>query len=92
MITADDIKKLAHLARIEVTEDEMAGYAQDLEAILGYVDQINSVAISDNDGIHAQYNVARADENPHVPGRYVEALLADAPATQDGFYQTPKIL
>lgn len=92
MITADEIKKLAHLARIEVTEDEIVGYAKDFEAILGYVDQINNVVIPDMATAHPHYNIARDDEHPHESGQYVERLLADAPASQDGFYQMPKIL
>ncbi len=92
MITADEIKKLAHLARIEVTEEEVAQYAQDLESILGYVDQINNVDVSSVDGAPLQINNFRLDENPHESGQYIESLLADAPASQDGFYKVPKIL
>lgn len=92
MITADEIKKLAHLARVEVTEDEVAQYAQDLESILGYVDQINNVDVSSVDSAPLQINSFRLDENPHESGQYIEPLLADAPASQDGFYKVPKIL
>jgi len=92
MITADEIKKLAHLARIEVTEEEVAQYAQDLESILGYVDQINNVDVSAVDAQQLQINSFRLDENPHESGQYIEPLLADAPASQDGFYKVPKIL
>lgn len=92
MITADEIKKLAHLARIEVTEEEVAEYAKDFESILGYVDQINNVNVSDVEGEQVQINMVRDDEHPHESGQYVENLLADAPDAQDGFYKVPKIL
>ena len=92
MITADEIKKLAHLARIEVTEEEVVQYAQDLESILGYVDQINNVDVSSVDSAPLQINSFRLDGNPHESGQYIEPLLADAPASQDGFYKVPKIL
>jgi len=92
MITADEIKKLAHLSRIEVTDEEVAQYAQDLESILGYVDQVNNVDVSSVDAAQLQVNSFRLDENPHESGQYIEPLLADAPASQDGFYKVPKIL
>ena len=92
MITTDEIKKLAHLARIAVTEEEVAGYAKDFEAILGYVDQINTINIEDIKVEPLQVNHARIDENAHVSGQYRDAMLADAPGSQDGFYKVPKIL
>ncbi len=92
MITPEEIKKLAHLARIDVTEEEVAGYAKDFEAILGYVDQLNNVSVPDMDTAEIQAYGAREDTNPHEPGTYVKGMLADAPASQDGFYKMPKIL
>ena len=92
MITADEIKKLAHLARIEVTEDEVVQYAQDLESILGYVDQINSVDVSGVDTKPLEVNVAREDKDSTASDANRDALLAQAPESQDGFYKVPKIL
>lgn len=92
MITAEEIKKLAHLARIEVTDDEVAGYAKDLESILGYVDQIAGVDVSGVDGSHAETNVARDDSGAREPGQYRDAMLAEAPDSEGGFYKMPKIL
>ena len=92
MITPEEIKKLAHLARISVTDAEVATYAKDFEAILGYVDQINNVNVSELETVTIQDNIARLDENPHESGQYVVQMLADAPESQDGFYKVPKIL
>lgn len=92
MITTDEIKKLAQLGRIQVTDVEVAEYAKDFEAILGYVDQVNQVSVADIETVHLQVNVAREDANPNVSGQFVETMLADAPASQDGFYKVPKIL
>lgn len=92
MITTDEIKKLAQLARISATDEEVAGYAKDFEAILGYVDQINKVTISELETVVLQENRARPDEGAHAPGGYVNDLLANAPESQDGFYKVPKIL
>jgi aspartyl-tRNA(Asn)/glutamyl-tRNA(Gln) amidotransferase subunit C len=91
-MTTDEIKALAHLARIAVTDEEVAGFAQDLDSILGYVAQINAVDVSSIESVPLQSNVARPDQNPHESGQYVETLLAGAPDSQDGFYKVPKIL
>jgi aspartyl-tRNA(Asn)/glutamyl-tRNA(Gln) amidotransferase subunit C len=92
MITHEEIEKLAHLARIDVTPDEVAEYAKDFESILGYIDQINTADISSIETVQLQVNTTRNDESAHAPGSYVEKLLADAPDIQDGYYKMPKIL
>lgn len=92
MITHEEIRNLAHLARIEVTDAEVAEYAKDFESILGYVEQINNVDVSSVASSFIHINVARDDEHPNPEGSAVDRLLADAPATQDGFYKVPKIL
>lgn len=91
-MTHDDIKQLAHLARVEVTDTEVEGYMKDFDAILGYVNQINEVNLAEVQPAHLQENVARADAHPHAAGQSVEQMLADAPGSQDGFYKVPKIL
>lgn len=92
MITYEEIRNLAHLARIAVTDEEVASYAKDFESILGYVDQINDVDVSEISTQPLQINVARLDEHPNDENSATQRLLANAPATQDGYYKMPKIL
>jgi aspartyl-tRNA(Asn)/glutamyl-tRNA(Gln) amidotransferase subunit C len=92
MITTDEIKKLANLGRIEVTDTEVLGYAKDFEAILGYVDQVNQTSIETIEPEYIKFNISREDTHPNAPGTYNETMLADAPESQDGFYKVPKIL
>jgi len=91
-MTHDEIKKLAHLARIEISDAEIEAFAKDFDSILAYVAQINETDISDVQPAYLETNIARVDEHPYQPGSYVEKLLADAPSVQDGFYKVPKIL
>lgn len=87
-MTPEDIKNLAHLARIEVSDAEVARFGKDMESILGYVDQVNQIPLSEITPIYAQKNVARTDSANNT-----ESLLVDqAPQSQDGFYKVPKIL
>jgi aspartyl-tRNA(Asn)/glutamyl-tRNA(Gln) amidotransferase subunit C len=92
MITLEEMKNLAMLARVGVPDDELAQVAQDFDAILGYVDQINKAEISDVDDAPLQVNSVREDANANESVTYFDVLIADAPDSQDGFYKVPKIL
>lgn len=92
MITRDEIKKLAHLARIAVTDEEVDEYAKDFEAILGYVEQINQVVVTDVASAYPTQNTARLDEVLNTEGEYLDRLIANAPEQEAGFYKVPKIL
>lgn len=92
MITRDEIKKLAHLARIAVTDQEADEYSKDFEAILGYVDQINQVVVTDTTMEYPTQNTARPDVVQNQKGTYNDRMLANAPDQEAGFYKVPKIL
>jgi aspartyl-tRNA(Asn)/glutamyl-tRNA(Gln) amidotransferase subunit C len=87
-----ELRNLAHLARIEFSDEELQKIGADFASILGYVEQINSIDISEIESLELQTNVVRPDINPNSSGAYRAAMLADAPASQDGFYKVPKIL
>lgn len=78
-----DIAALAKLARLEVSEAELAKLEQEIPAILHFVDTIQKANAdahpSTGSGLH---NVMRADENPHESGKYTKVLLDAAPARE----------
>ena len=93
MIKKEDIKKLAELARIEANEEETKSLAKDIEAILGYVQQVQNVLVQDTvrkDG--ALVNVFREDANPHESGIYTDALLSVVPERDGQYVKVKKIL
>jgi len=97
MISKENVRKLAGLARIKLTPAEEASLAADMENILGYVKQIQEVSASQNSdtkkqGHPAAKNVLRADGEPHKSGEYTEDLLAAAPARQGQYVKVKKIL
>lgn len=92
MITHDEMKKLAMLARIEMTDAEMDAMAHEFDAILGYVDQINNVQVSEIAQQYIQVNTVHADTNAYESQTYSEKMIAGAPDSQDGFYKVQKIL
>ncbi|HQV64846.1 MAG TPA: Asp-tRNA(Asn)/Glu-tRNA(Gln) amidotransferase subunit GatC [Candidatus Paceibacterota bacterium] len=91
-MTDADIKNLAHLARIEITDEEVQKFKSDIEPILAYVAQINDVQIDD---VHPEYmtkNLMRADVADSADTTEHDLVLKNAPDAQDGFYKVPKIL
>lgn len=89
MIDADAVKKLAHLSRLAVSDEEVARLQGEITSILAYIDTIQKVPLSDVTTSASAYleieNVMRADDHPHDSGVYTETLLAQAPR-RDGDY------
>jgi aspartyl-tRNA(Asn)/glutamyl-tRNA(Gln) amidotransferase subunit C len=92
-ISADDVRKVAQLARLELTGDTIATYTDQLERILDYVAQLERV---DTEGVPPTtravevVNVTRDDRVDPTPVR--EELLALAPEREGDFVRVPKIL
>lgn len=95
MIGRGDIERLAELARIRMSEDELESMRKDIDSILGYVGQIGEVAASEpseDSRLGAVRNVMREDEAPHQPELYTEKILAAAPASDGRHVKVKKIL
>ena len=92
-ITADDVRKVAQLARLELPEAKIATYTGQLERILDYVAQLEQV---DTEGVAPTtravevVNVTRTDAVETTPVR--EELLNLAPQREGDFFRVPKIL
>ncbi len=77
-----DIRALAQLARLEVSDEEVVNLEREIPSILELVETIQKAdvsGVSDAVGLH---NVMRVDENPHESGAYTEVLLSAAPARE----------
>ncbi|MCY1706001.1 Asp-tRNA(Asn)/Glu-tRNA(Gln) amidotransferase subunit GatC [Pannonibacter sp. SL95] len=87
------VKRVARLARIKVDEASAARMTGELNAILGFVEQLDEVNI---DGIEpltsvvAQTMKKRADGV--TDGGYPEKVVANAPVTEDNFFVVPKVV
>jgi len=93
MIQKEDVLKLAQLARIETTEAEADELAGDLDHILEYVGQVNSLDLSDEkEQTGPVLNIMREDVDPHESGVYTEDLLAAAPEREGDYFKVKKIL
>jgi aspartyl-tRNA(Asn)/glutamyl-tRNA(Gln) amidotransferase subunit C len=93
-ITTDDVKYVAALAKIAVSDDEATKFTKELAAILGYVEQLDAV---DTTGLQPTYqvtgltNVTRKDEVIDY-GTTQKDLLKNVPRSRDGYIEVPKVL
>ena len=89
----DDVKKIAHLARLDINESDIEGYAGSLSSILDLVAQMNSVDTSGVAPMAHPQDVAqrlRADEVLEANQR--DKFQAIAPQTEAGLYLVPKVI
>lgn len=75
-----DIRALANLSRMEISDEEVAKLEKEIPGILAFVETIQKADISAASADTSLRNVMRADEHPHESGMYTEALLNAAPA------------
>jgi len=93
MISQDDVKKLAALARIKLTEKEEEKFAKEIDGIVGYVAHIQKFTAGENtQGQEKVKNVLREDKNPHESGIHTETILAEAPQREGNYVKVKKIL
>jgi aspartyl-tRNA(Asn)/glutamyl-tRNA(Gln) amidotransferase subunit C len=101
-LTTEDIKRIAHLARIEINEQEASLTLTKLTGILGLIEEMQAV---DTTGItpmsHSQEVVQRLREDVVTQPNQRETFQAlapilgngsNAPATQDGLYLVPRVV
>lgn len=91
-ITKEDIKNLADLARIKISDDEMEKMTSEIGSILGYVGVIQNVGGDVKDTIPKLRNVMREDEVTTVTGENTEKILQNAPERSGNYLKVKKIL
>ncbi len=92
-IDKDTARRVAHLARIEVAEQDLEALAGELSDILGFMEQLNEV---DVDGVEPMTSVTPMDlkkrQDIVTDGGYAEKILSNAPDAREGFFAVPKVV
>ena len=87
------VKRVAHLARIAVNEDEAERMTGELNAILGFVEQLNEIDI---EGVEPMTAVTprkmRLREDEVTDGNIASAVVANEPVTEDNCFVVPKVV
>lgn len=92
-ISRDQVKHVADLARLNVTDEEVAMFEEQLSDIMTYVEKLNEVDTTDvkpTTHVLEMTNVMRNDETEK--GLTQEEALNNAPSKQDGQFKVPSIL
>ena len=92
-ITEDEVKHIVNLARLALSEDELSMYRGQLNAIIGHVEQLNTLdttGIEPTSHVLPITNVMR--EDVHMPPLSNHEALKNAPDPSDKFYRVPKII
>ena len=93
MITNEDVLRLGKLSRISIKESEIEGYKQHLEKIVGHMDQLKELDLSDVEPmtrVDDHVTELRAD----VPGQSLtrKEAFKNAPATGQDHFTIPKVI
>ncbi|WP_029014232.1 Asp-tRNA(Asn)/Glu-tRNA(Gln) amidotransferase subunit GatC [Niveispirillum irakense] len=92
-LDAKTVAKIAHLARIKVPEEEQAHLAEELNKLLGWVEQLGEV---DTDGVAPMTSVAaqtlRRRPDQVTDGGYPDAVVLNAPDAAEHFFSVPKVV
>ena len=92
-VDLDTVKRVAKLARIAVSEDHAEKLVGDLNNILGFVEQLSEV---DVDGVEPMTSVVETSMKKRADivtdGDRAGDILANAPASEEGFFLVPKVV
>lgn len=87
------VRRVAHLARIAVTDQEAERMTGELNAILGFVEQLGEVDVSGVEPMTSVTPMEMKKRNDAVTdGDKAEAIVANAPASDENFFLVPKVI
>jgi aspartyl-tRNA(Asn)/glutamyl-tRNA(Gln) amidotransferase subunit C len=92
-VDAKTVRRIAHLARIAVAEDEVAHLQGELNAMLAFVAQLSEVDVI---GIEPMTSVTpmkmKEREDKVTDGEIADAIVANAPVSENHFFLVPKVV
>ncbi len=92
-----DVRKIATLAHLEITDEEVAVYTPQMESIVAYVEQLNELDTNDVEPMlggltkEGEATFAEREDEPHDSLCQANALK-EAPSSVQGHFQVPKVL
>ena len=91
-VTIDDVRHIASLARLGLSEQRAAAIVQELNTILTHVDElakVDTAGVQEAIGVGAEGLPVRKDSGPPFP--LARALESFAPSVRDGFFLVPRL-
>ena len=92
-VDIEAVRRIAHLSRIRVSEEEMPHLQDEINAILKFVDALQAVDI---EGVEPMTSVTPMRlpmrDDVVTDGEILDEILANAPLPEDGFFLVPKVI
>ena len=92
-VDAATVKRIGRLARIRIEDSEVGAYQDELNAILGFVEQLSEVDVA---GVEPMTSVTpmtlRRRDDVVTDGGYPEQIVVNAPLSEDNFFMVPKVV
>ena len=92
-VDATTVRRIAHLARIAVSDAEVPHLQGELNAMLAFVEQLSEVNV---DGVEPMTSVTPMEMKKRADvvtdGEKVDDILKNAPATEDNYFLVPKVV
>jgi aspartyl-tRNA(Asn)/glutamyl-tRNA(Gln) amidotransferase subunit C len=92
-VDAATVKRIGRLARIRIEEHEVEGYRAEINAILGFVEQLDEVDVA---GVEPMTSVTpmtlRLRADVVTDGDYADKIVSNSPLSEDNFFMVPKVV
>ena len=93
MINREEVHKVAHLARLELTPEEEAQFTTQLGDILDYFEQLSQLDVTNVEPTTRAIDVSNITRpDTLIPGQDRDRILAGAPEQEGDFFKVPKIM
>jgi aspartyl-tRNA(Asn)/glutamyl-tRNA(Gln) amidotransferase subunit C len=92
-VDTDTVRRVAHLARLAVAEDEVEDLRRELNAMLAFVEHLADVDVTGIEPMTSVTPMAMKTRKDEVnDGDIADDILANAPAREDHFFIVPKVV
>ena len=92
-VDADTVRRVAHLARMAVADDEVEHLRGELNAMLAFVEQLSEVDVAGVEPMTSVMPMAMKMRRDEITdGGIADAVMANAPAREDHFFLVPKVV
>lgn len=92
-VDAETVRRVAHLARVAVAEDEVEQLRGELNAMLAFVERLAEVDVTGVEPMTSVTPMAMKTRRDEITdGGIADDILANAPAREDHFFVVPKVV
>ena len=92
-VDAQTVRRIAHLARIAIAEDEIGPLQRELNAMLAFVEQLSELNVEGVEPMTSVMPMAMKKRADRITdGGIADDIIRNAPATEDHFFVVPKVV